>query len=292
MTIFAARSDLLGSALMNFAHAWGFADKLGQRLCVNWINPHPHRPSMPWAEIYQRDTRFDVIGIPPPPEAYAVPRVPHSSASLAVHRLILYPHTSWLQLDYEVKIDYDARVRALLLSVPVHPVVAFAVEAISARVPAFDAVHIRRGTDVLSLMGEGGDMDRAASIFVKRFADLETFRAAIAACGVGRMLVFSNNGQDARKIGEWVGDMPELAGLTSTQRDFAEMLLMSRARKIIGTRSNYSYFARLLGNCPLILVHKWLDPERVGKFVDETVPAHAIPAVKRAYAVVFSRLVR
>ncbi len=297
--VYARRDDLLGGCLMNLAHSWGFAEKLGARLVVNWLNDHPDRPRMPFLDIFQW-APFDVTDDEIPPMAYAMPRAPQWSNALATYLGIFYPHTSWVQVDGARKSDDEPRIRSLLNSLPIQPAVAWAVEAISARVGKFTAVHLRRGDDILAILRSDDTserFDRACSSFVKRYADLETYRRAVEAESDGPVVIFSNDGGEAECMKAMLPNrqvtlmgQPELTSLTPTQLDFAEMLLMSRATKIIGTRSNYSAFPRLLGGIPLILVHRYISMPHLRAFIEATVPQRAIPAVVDGYAKIISRL--
>lgn len=300
--VYARRDDLLGGCLMNLAHSWGFAEKLGRRLFLNWMDDHPGRPRMPWSDIFQAPiVGFTQINLKETAEAYAMPRTPQWSNALATYPTIFYPHTSWVQVNGATKTADEIRIRRLLNSLPIQPAVAWAVEAISSRCPKFTAVHLRRGDDILAILRSNDrteKYDRACSSFVKRYADLETYRRAVEAESDGSVLVFSNDGGEAVRLKEMLPDrivilasaQHELTDLTPTQRDFAEMLLMSRATKIIGTRSNYSAFPRLLGGIPLILVHRYISQPHLRGAIEAVVPPHAIPAVLDGYNRIISRL--
>lgn len=300
--VYARRDDLLGGCLMNLAHSWGFAEKLGAKLMLNWVKDHPARPSMSYHEIFQAEkfpvliTHLDTSGI------HAVPRSSQWSVALKTHPEIFYPHTSWVCVDGARKSDDEIRIRRLLNSLPIQPAVAWAVEAIAVRHPTFTAVHIRRGDDILAVLRSDDrteKFDRACSSFVKRYADLESYRRAVEAESDGPLLIFSNDSEDAWRFIALlpasrhcivVGDQSALDNLTPTQRDFAEMLLMSRATKIIGTRSNYSAFSRLLGGIPLILVHRYISEPHLAEFIEATVPERARPLVTDGYRKILSRL--
>ncbi len=300
--VYARRDDLLGGCLMNLAHSWGFADKLGAELIVIWEDDHPGRPWMPWHEIFQNPTGFCVV-----PgrtslfaEAFAMPRSPQWAHALKTYPAIFYPHTVHVSVDGDQKEYDEPRIRRLLKSLPIQPEITQAVEAIAARAGAFTAVHIRRGDDILAILRSNDrteKFDRACSSFVKRYVCLETYRRAIEANSDGPLMIFSNDREEAARLQDMllptrqvaIAD-PELYGLTPTQRDFAEMLLMSRADKIIGTHSNYSRFSRLLGGCPLIAAHPWISKPHLRAFVESTVPPRAMQQVLDGYRKIFSRL--
>ncbi len=296
LIVYARRDDLLGGCLMNLAHSWGFSRKLGRQFMLNWLDYHPSRPHMPISDILQSDLPFALVSIAAVdiPGAYAMPRVPQWSNALATYPAIFYPHTSWVQVDGASKSDDEPRIRALLNSLPIQPAVAWAVEAIAARHPNFTAVHLRRGDDILAILRSDDRTeryDRACSSFVKRCLDLETYRLAIKANSDGSLLIFSNDTDAAERLQgllpgrriALVSEQPELLNLTPTQRDFAEMLLMARAARIIGTRSNFSAFPRLLGGCPLILAHRYISQPHLREFVESTVPTRALPQVIAGY---------
>lgn len=302
--VYARRDDLLGGCLMNLAHSWGFAEKLGGLLTVNWMDHHPARPKMPWHEIFQRppfEVRREELHLDAP-DVHTMPRTQQWSNALATHPAIFYPHTSWVQVDGARKADDEITIRRLLNSLPIQPAVAWAVEAIAARVGKFTAVHLRRGDDILAILRSDDrteKYDRACSSFVKRYADLETYRRAVEAESEGPVMIFSNDHEESLRLSimlprqiVYLSGQPELNHLTPTQRDFAEMLLMSRATKIIGTRSNYSAFPRLLGGIPLILVHRYISQPHLRAYIEAVVPPRAIPAVTDGYNKILSRLVR
>lgn len=299
--VYARRDDLLGGCLMNLAHSWGFAEKLGATLAVEWQDDHPNRPRMPLSDIFQQTDQFLQVRELNTTYVYAMPRTPQWSVSLKNNPIIFYPHTSWVCVDGARKADDEPRIRRLLNSLPIQPAVAWAVEAISARHPKFTAVHLRRGDDILAILRSDDrteKFDRACSSFVKRYADLETYRRAVDDNGDEDVLIFSNDIVEAeclasglsKRFVTQVGSLPELDALTPTQRDFAEMLLMSRATKIIGTRSNYSAFPRLLGGIPLILVHRYISTPHLRAAIEAVVPPRAIPAVLDGYNKIISRL--
>ncbi len=301
--VYARRDDLLGGCLMNLAHSWGFADKLGAKLILNWLDEHPGRPYMPWGEIFQ-SAPFTVVTRPELDwsGAYHMPRKPQWSVALKTYPEIFYVHASWVQVDGVSKSDDEPRIRQLLHTLPIQPAVAWAVEAISARVGTFTAVHVRRGDDILAVLRSNDRterFDRACSSFAKRCLDLVTYKRAIEAnTNDDDLLIFSNDiveaeclaGMMSKRYVTQVGDQPEFVGLTPTQRDFAEMLLMSRATRIIGTHSNYSRFARLFGGCPLIAAHPWVSRPHLREFVESTVPPRAMQQVLDGYRKIFSRL--
>lgn len=293
--VYARRDDLLGSCLMNFAHAWGFAEKTGRRLTLNWLDRHSGRPDMPWSDIFGPTPRFDVTSklVPAVP---AVRKIPHTTAALSTYPALFYPHTSGILVDDEPKMVHTTRVRGLLATLQIHPAI---IEA-CADVPTegYTAVHIRRGGDLLALFSDPVNLERAASMFVKRYADVEAYRRCIESQTYGPLLIFSNDAEEAERLiyaiphhsGRYVGLIPALSHLTPTQRDFAEMLLMSRCWKIIGTRSNYSAFAALMGGLHPTLVHQWISAPHIREFVEQTVPAAAVAQVLSNYAAILDGL--
>lgn len=239
---------------------------------------------MPWSELFRPTNRFDVVSdwMAEPGLAYAMPRLAQSSRNLP--ESVFYVHTSHVPIDGETKLDSEHRIRTLLHSLELHPAIV---------IPAgdFTAVHIRRGTDLTDIFKEDSKSERyqrAASAFVKRYADLETYRMAIEATTSSDLMIFSNDRAEAERLISILPNRctlaPEFRNLTPTQRDFAEMLLMARATKIIGTRSNYSGFSRLYGGIPLILVHRWIDAGRIREFVEQSVPSEAVPFILSNYA--------
>lgn len=290
MITYARRDDLLGGALLNFAQAWGFSDKTNRRLILNWQDHHPARPFMPWSELFQPTNRFDVVSerMSEPDLAYAMPRSAQSSQKLPSD--VFYVHTSHVPIDGEAKLDSERRIRTLLYSLELHPAITI--------VPGnYTAVHIRRGTDLTDIFKEDARSERyqkAASAFVKRYADLETYRQAIEASTAGDLMIFSNDRSEAERLISTLPNRcvlaPEFPNLTPTQRDFAEMLLMARASKIIGTRSNYSGFSRLWSGIPLVLVHRWIEANRIREFVEQSVPREAVPLILDGYARILAGL--
>jgi len=315
--VYARRGDLLASVLLNFAHAWYFAEKLERRLVLNWAEVHHTRGYLPWFDIYQPQNMFDVVTdrfMTEVDEAYAVPPKPSSSAELSQYEALFYIHTSWARLDGEPAQQADPKIRALLNSMPVHPAVTHAVNSVLGRIAmsGLTAVHIRRGDDVLRILRENrqtGDgpmrYHRVALTFVARYADLETYRRAIQAATTGDLLIFSNDQAEAERLQSmvpdrkslFIGSLPELASLTPIQRDFAELLLMARASKIVGTMSNYSRFPRLLGDIPLVPVFDWTSPEHLLRLVEDTLAPHpgareAMKTIIDGYANMLERMNR
>jgi hypothetical protein len=286
-TIYAGRSDLLGSALLNLAHAWRFATVHGAPLVCWWPNYHEQRGELPFREIYlwpQGGDPFDLAEeMPVLPRNYVRVERLTSRSDIQTAENICYAVTGAVLLADESLEQAEAEARRLMRTLRVRPEIEQAMARIKSRIDlsAFVAVHIRRGDDVIRLISETPPEQATRLIegYVGRYADIESYRLAIEAnTSDAPLFVFSNSATEIASLKSAMPDRevvslddladclknflparPNQMGL-GIQRDFIEQMIMAEARCIVGPNSNFSTFARLMGSKPVVMVARWLNP--------------------------------
>ena len=155
---------------------------------------------------------------------------------------------------------------------PPHPAIARALDLFDAsELGRCTAVHIRRGDFVDGWTDNGGyradglfalrDLSSEAEVngllrnFVAKYVPLDGIARAIQ--DAAPVLIFADRPSDRADLAERLSGRVidvhgrlETARLTPLQRAFCELLLMSKAGKILAPRSNFSGAAALLGDVP------------------------------------------
>ncbi len=143
---------------------------------------------------------------------------------------------------------------------------------IDARVEAHGAV-IEEGLFAIRSLENQVEVDRLINAFMAKYLPLETVRRA--AINEPRVALYSDVTADRRSLEASfserlidVNSRLDAATLTPLQRAFCEWLLMSRSRRILASKSNFSSSAGMLGGAQILRAQKWLRAAEVLEDID------------------------
>ena len=290
--IYGGRGDHLGSCLMNLAGAWRLAEALRLKFVSVWPDGRKGRPDMALRALYQ-DVPFDVINVAPPCDIRLYAAEQLDPAGVMGATTIWYAASGHLQLVGENASDVGDHARKLMQSLPLRPSIGEAVERVVAatEIAGKTAVHLRRGDLIDHVQRPANPRSLAIGVnwFIGKFAEIEAYVDAAEGADI---VAFSDSSEEVERMrgllprGRLVAISEHsnlFAGLTSHQRDMAEMLIMSRAASVIQTNSNFSGFAAFYGNRPGKNVLQYIRPDRLAREVNRLFCPDVAELVAEAY---------
>lgn len=268
-------NDLLGSVLMRLLSAWRLAEKLDAELICHWPEETIQRRGFRFGDLFDGDVPFTLSHDYPDFRGFATLDEALDGATILPDKLapeFVYTSTGIRLLPGEDAATARAEARALFERLPLVQPIRDAIAEIEAEVSLKEAmaVHIRRGSDIVPLLRQGGLPSTLEEGhirgYARMFVDLESYRIAIKALGAPKCFVFCPDDADRAEIKQDIGgysvdDFDSIQRLAPLQRDLAEILVMSRTSRLLGPKSNYSGLARLLGDLRLEWVARWISPD-------------------------------
>lgn len=260
---------------MRLLSAWRLAEKLDAELVCHWPEETLQRKNFRYDDLFDGPVPFTLSR--EYPDFDGLPTLEDGLDGVTVRREKLadefvYSSTGIRLLPEEDAETARAEARALFARLKVAQPIMDAIAEVEAALPLNEAmaVHIRRGSDIVPLLREGGlppSLERGHSRgYARMFVDLESYRIAIKALGSPKCFIFCADDSDRAELkqaidGYSVDQFEAINRLKPLQRDLAEILIMSRTARLLGPKSNYSGLARLLGDLRLEWVARWISSE-------------------------------
>lgn len=201
---------------------------------------------------------------------------PHSYFSNAPHSRIFYDTTHPYYFSQHP--EPCGAVGPMFAQLPLHEAVASALQRVETSWPLADSLclHVRRG-DIMEITRLNEDRRAVlnkyrlgqARHFSFKYAPYEAYQRAIEELGDGRsIVVFSDDAEVKQRFARDYGDrcvnyaaILDPLPLTPQQRDFVELLLISRCGESVGLRSAFVELATLIGNRKLHSIHRYIDAD-------------------------------
>ncbi len=179
-------------------------------------------------------------------------------------------------------------VGPLFAKLPLHGAVASALESVETAWPLTDSLclHVRRGDimEITRLSEERRAVLNKYRLFQARhfsfkYAPYEAYQRAIEELGAGKtIVVFSDDAEVKERFASDYGDrcinyaaILDPLPLTPQQRDFVELLLISRCGESVGLRSAFVELATLISGQKLHSIHRYIDADILIRDVGELI---------------------
>jgi hypothetical protein len=243
--------------------------------------------SLPWLEIINRKLTEDDL---------ADYQQSHKVSTLGSRSLASVLNDNFHSLDFNITTPYNftdlPKSEHLLADtfarLPLHPVVASVLEEATETTGIKDGIslHIRRG-DIMHIthlpaetnhQADEGHQTKQISNYVARYAPDKTYMAAISSSPYKkrRVAVFSDDASTKERFRLALRDryidydgILDKSSLSSYQRDFVELLLISKSRVSIGARSHFVEIAALLAKKQHQRITNYISAEAITESLDE-----------------------